>query len=59
MPAAPPVRASWWLGPSGIAFLLLVGVLAGGTIGYMVIEGWAPWDAFFMTVTSITTVGYR
>jgi voltage-gated potassium channel len=47
------------MGPSGIALLLVVGVLATGTLGYMVIEGWQPWDAFFMTVTSITTVGYR
>ena len=58
-PQAAPVRASWWLGPSGIALQLVVAVLAVGTLGYMVIEGWGPWDAFFMTVTSITTVGYR
>jgi voltage-gated potassium channel len=38
---------------------LLMSVLAGGTIGYIAIEGWAPWDAFYMTVTTVTTVGYR
>jgi voltage-gated potassium channel len=38
---------------------LVIAVLTVGTLGYMVIEGWEPWDSFFMTVTSITTVGYR
>ena len=35
--------------------LLLVGV---GTVGYRVLEGW-PWsDAFYMTVITLTFVGY-
>jgi voltage-gated potassium channel len=34
-------------------------VLIIGTAGYMIIEGWSLSDALFMTVTSITTVGYR
>jgi voltage-gated potassium channel len=34
-------------------------VLAGGTTGYMVIEGWSAWDAFYMTVTTVATVGFR
>jgi len=42
-----------------LAVLLLVGVLAGGTVGYMVIEGWSAWDAFYMTVTTVATVGFR
>ena len=25
----------------------------------MVIEGWGAWDAFYMTVITVTTVGYR
>ncbi len=29
-----------------------------GTIGYCLIEGWAPVDALYMTVISLTTVGY-
>ncbi len=37
---------------------LLVAVLAGGTAGYMLIEGWNIWDAFYMTVTTVATVGY-
>jgi voltage-gated potassium channel len=42
-----------------LAVLLLVGVLAGGTVGYMGIEGWSAWDAFYMTVTTVATVGFR
>lgn len=34
-------------------------VLAGGTVGYVIIEGWHAWDAFYMTVTTVATVGYR
>ena len=25
----------------------------------MLIEGWNAWDAFYMTVTTVTTVGYK
>jgi voltage-gated potassium channel len=42
-----------------VAVGMLVTVVAGGTLGYMVIEGWGPWDAFYMTVITVTTVGYR
>lgn len=38
--------------------LVMVGVLVGGTAGYVLIEGWSPWDAFYMTVITVTTVGY-
>ena len=38
---------------------LLAVVVAAGTLGYMVIEGWSAWDAFYMTVISVTTAGYR
>ena len=39
--------------------VLLLAVLAAGTVGYVVIEGWGLWDAFYMTVTTVATVGYR
>ena len=41
------------------ALLLLVLVTAGGTVGYVVVEGWSWWDAFYMTIITVTTVGYR
>lgn len=40
----------------GIALLL---VLAFGTTGYVVIEGWSVFDAAYMTVITMTTVGYE
>jgi voltage-gated potassium channel len=42
-----------------LAVVLLLAALAGGTVGYMVIEGWNAWDAFYMTVTTVATVGFR
>ncbi len=41
------------------AVALLVSVLVGGTIGYVVIERWNVWDAFYMTVITVTTVGFK
>ena len=38
---------------------LIVFIIAFGTIGYMVIEGWNFLDSIYMTITTITTVGYR
>ena len=36
----------------------LLAVLAIGTTGYVVIEGWSVFDAAYMTVVTMTTVGY-
>jgi voltage-gated potassium channel len=50
-----------WLRAQGPVFAvaLLVCIVAGGTAGYVVVEGWNAWDAFYMTVITVTTVGYR
>jgi voltage-gated potassium channel len=53
-----PQASPWWAGWR-LSVVLLVGVVAGGTLGYTVIEGWDPWDSLYMTVISVTTVGYR
>ena len=45
-------------GPA-FAVALFVSIIAGGTAGYMLIEGWGAWDAFYMTVTTVATVGFR
>jgi len=37
---------------------LLAGILCFGTVGYMVIEKWNVLDALYMTVITITTVGF-
>jgi voltage-gated potassium channel len=39
--------------------LAIVTALAAGTAGFTLIEGWNPFDAFYMTLITITTVGYR
>jgi len=38
--------------------IALVITLAFGMIGFILIEGYPPFDAFYMTLTTITTVGY-
>jgi voltage-gated potassium channel len=47
----------WWMGWRLVA-LVILGVHVVGTLGYMIIEGWSAWDAFYMTVITVTTVGY-
>lgn len=36
----------------------LASVVAFGTIGFHFIEGWSPLDSLYMTVMTVTTVGY-
>jgi voltage-gated potassium channel len=36
----------------------LVATLAVGTVGYRLVEGWSWLDSFFMTLITVTTVGY-
>ncbi len=38
--------------------LILTTLLSLGTIGYMTIEKWSPLDSLFMSVITLTTVGY-
>lgn len=38
--------------------LLVVLLFVGGTIGYMLLEGWTWHDAFYMTAITLTTVGF-
>jgi len=47
----------WWAGWR-LSVMLLATVLCVGTAGYVVIEGWNVFDAFYMTITTVTTVGY-
>lgn len=39
----------------GLLFL----IIAGGTAGYMIIEGWNFIDSFYMTIITTSTVGFR
>ena len=51
MPRRVLYRIAWIAG-------LLSCVLIAGTVGFMVIERYPWFDAFYMTLTTITTVGY-
>jgi voltage-gated potassium channel len=43
-----------------LRFLLaLVAITASGTVGYVVIEGWHPFDALYMTVITLATIGFQ
>lgn len=46
--------------PRRLAFIAsaVLFTLAFGTIGFIVIEGYPAFDAFYMTLTTVTTVGY-
>src|SRR5450432_4296433 len=38
--------------------LAITATLLTGTVGFTLIEEWPPFDAFYMTLTTMTTVGY-
>ncbi|MHB1925717.1 MAG: potassium channel family protein [Leptospirillum sp.] len=42
-----------------VAMLVLLGLMAAGTLGYMEIERWNLVDSLFMTVITLSTVGYQ
>jgi voltage-gated potassium channel len=42
-----------------LAALFIVGVIAFGTAGYMIVEDWNFFDSLYMTIITLTTVGYR
>ena len=39
--------------------LLVIFIISLGVAGYMMIEGWSLLDALYMTVQTLTTVGYN
>ncbi len=41
-----------------VAFIVLLGEVAAGTIGYILLEGFTLNQAFYMTIITISTVGY-
>jgi voltage-gated potassium channel len=42
-----------------LALFVPLVLLAAGTLGYRWIEGWSLFDALYMTVTTVATVGFR
>ena len=47
-----PLRRILWV------VLLMSTLLVYGTLAFYWIEGWSPFDAFYMTLMTLTTVGY-
>src|SRR5882724_3364925 len=41
-----------------IIAIAMVATLGGGTAGFVLIEHYPVFDAFYMTLTTVTTVGY-
>ncbi len=41
-----------------IILIAMVVTLGGGTLGFVLIEHYSVFDAFYMTLTTVTTVGY-
>lgn len=41
------------------AMMLLAIVVLMGTIGFMIVEGWSFFDSFYMTIITISTVGFN
>ncbi len=41
-----------------LIFVAIAATLSIGTVGFTVIEGYPPFDAFYMSLTTMTTVGY-
>ncbi len=46
-----------WQIKLGLGTLFLI--IAGGTLGYMILEGWGFFDSLYMTIISITTTGFQ
>ncbi len=55
------VRATVTFVPRNLIYAaaLLVAMPVVGTVGYMLIEGWGFMDSLYMSVITLTTVGYR
>jgi voltage-gated potassium channel len=42
-----------------VALGLIVAIIFGGTIGFMMVEGWNFFESFYMTIITVSTVGFH
>ena len=48
-----------WRSQIIVVSLLMTVVLTAGTLGFQAVEGWSLFDSFYMTLITLTTVGYE
>ena len=48
----------WLVAQLRLALLVLAFVVSGGTVGFMFIEGWDILDSIYMTIITLSTVGF-
>jgi voltage-gated potassium channel len=41
------------------ALFFIIGIILAGTFGYMIVEKWTLFDSFYMTIQTISTVGFN
>ena len=41
------------------ALFVIIGIILIGTLGYMIVEGWTILDSFYMTIQTVSTVGFN
>jgi voltage-gated potassium channel len=41
------------------ALFVVIGIIVIGTVGFMIVEGWSLLDAFYMTIQTVSTVGFN
>jgi voltage-gated potassium channel len=47
-----------WLSKKTASLLVVIAILAAGTLGYRLLEGWSWFDGLYMTVITLATIGY-
>ena len=38
---------------------LLIAIILLGTLGFMIVEGWSFFESFYMTIITVSTVGFN
>ncbi len=56
---AAPIRSRFRRQHLAIWVAAVVVAIVVGTLGYVALLGWSPMDAFYMTIITLTTVGFR
>lgn len=52
------LRGAWQQAPFRYASLILLALLASGTVFYSTVEGWGIVDSLYFSVVTLSTVGY-